>query len=69
MADEWKRTVECEDAAGRPRSVAVFPSRDGKAALATPPGDACVLTLDQLSDLQAKLYELASELLRRGSES
>lgn len=69
MADEWKRTVECEDATGRLRSVHVFPSTNNKAALMTPPGEACVLTFDQLSDLQAKLHELASELLRRGSES
>lgn len=69
MADEWKRIVECEDAAGRPRSVHVFPSADNRAALKVPPGDACVLTDDQLGDLQAKLYELSAELHRRGSES
>jgi hypothetical protein len=69
MADQWMRTVECEDASGRPRSVKVYPSTTNRAVLLPPPGDACVLTLAQLGQLQTKLAELTAELHRRGADT
>ena len=68
MADQWERTVKCEDVAGRPRSVKLYPSDANKAVLQTPPGEGCVLTIAQLGDLQTKLSQLIVELHRRGAD-
>lgn len=68
MADQWEQTVQCEDATGRPRSVRIFPSVANKAVVQAPAGEACVLTLTQLGELQAKLYDLSIELYRRSGQ-
>lgn len=68
MADQWEKTVRCEDALGRPRSVRIFPSDANKAVVQAPARESCVLTLEQLGELQAKLYDLSIELYRRSAQ-
>lgn len=69
MAEQWERTVQCDDATGRQRSLKVFPSEDNRVALQSPPGELVILGPASVRQLKVALDELAIELFRRSAES
>lgn len=65
---EWVRAFNCDDVAGRPRALKMFPNDDGRMVIQTPPGEVAVLTLHQLMLMNKAAVELFAEAQRRGLE-
>lgn len=65
MADQWERTIRCEDSSGRERAVRVFPSADNRAVIQVPAGESGILNAVQFGQLRTAMDQLAVELSLR----
>lgn len=68
MADQWERTLSCQDAHGRPRDLRVYIGDDNSIGLQTPPGDAAQLKPDGVEQLNRLLAAAVVEATHRGAE-
>lgn len=68
MAEQWERTMPCEDAHGRARDLRVFLGEDNLVGLQTPPGDVALISPAAVSRLNDLVAAAALEAVHRGAE-
>lgn len=69
MSEQWERTIQCKDLAGRERSLRLLKSVDGASLVVqAPAGESAVLDLNSVNTLQTALSEFAVDVYRMGGQ-
>jgi hypothetical protein len=63
--DDWSRTTTCKDAFRRDGEARVTIGEDNLVVLVSPPGDATVMTVSQVTELRRDLGDAQLEALNR----